>query len=78
MSEVRTAAQAGWRESLYNICAWEAGEDDPVVANLFAGTIQKVSLLEYALLKSFAGFCAATLAQLGEAQLDVMRALGAL
>ena len=52
MAEARTAAQAGWRESLYNICAWEVGEDDPVIANLFAGTMQKIPLLEYALLKS--------------------------
>ena len=52
MAETCTAAQAGWRESLFNICAWEPGEDDPVIANLFAGTLQKVPLLEYALLKS--------------------------
>ena len=52
MAEARTAAQAGWRESIYNICAWETDEDDPVIANLFAGTMQKVPLLEYALLKS--------------------------
>ena len=52
MTETRTATQAGWHESLYNICAWEPGEDDPVIANLFAGTMQKVPLLEYALLKS--------------------------
>lgn len=35
----RTAAQAGWRASAYNICAFEDGSDVPVVANLYAGTM---------------------------------------
>jgi|GEM_PF-359330 len=52
MPTVRTAVQAGWTESRYNIFAWPPGGDDPIVANLYAGTMGKVPLLEYALLKS--------------------------
>ena len=52
MSIVRTATQAGWAESRYNIYAWPPDGDDPIVANLYAGTMGKVPLLEYALLKS--------------------------
>lgn len=44
--------QAGWAEYRYSICAWPPDGDGPIVANLYAGTIGKVPLLEYALLKS--------------------------
>ena len=52
MPTTRTATQAGWAESRYNLCAWPPDGDDPIIANLYAGTLGKVSLLEYALLKS--------------------------
>ena len=51
MSENITAAQAGWGVSRYNIWAWPDGREEPVIANLFAGTLGKYSLLEAALLQ---------------------------
>lgn len=54
----RTAAEAGWHESRYNICAWQPEVEGPIVANLYAGTMGHLSLLEYALFKSCAGPCA--------------------
>lgn len=49
----RTAAEAGWHESRYNICAWQPEVEGPIVANLYVGTMGHLSLLEYALFKSF-------------------------
>ena len=53
-----TAAQAGWRLSRYNVIAWSddlegaGGQQVPIVANLFAGTLARSSALEMALLAS--------------------------
>lgn len=58
MAGTRTAAQAGWRISRYNLTAWSdelAGDDGkpvPIVANLFAGTLARSSALELALLNN--------------------------
>lgn len=52
MKEERTAAEAGWHESRYNICAWPADGEEPIIANLYAGTMGRYSPREYALLKS--------------------------
>lgn len=52
MPAARTAVQAGWAESRYNIVVWPPDDDNPIAANLYAGTMGKIPLLEYALLKS--------------------------
>ena len=43
----RFAAQAGWRESRYSICAWPGGADKPIIANLYAGTMGVCTREEY-------------------------------
>ena len=48
----RSAAQAGWRESRYSICAWPDGADEPIIANLYAGTMGVCTREEYHLLKN--------------------------
>ena len=52
MSGRITAAQAGWRLSRYNIWAWPDDQEEPVIANLFAGTMGRYTLLEAAILES--------------------------
>ncbi|MGI6221447.1 MAG: radical SAM protein [Coriobacteriales bacterium] len=47
----RSAAEAGWHESRYNIGARLPGSDSVVVANLFRGTCCEVTPLEGALLR---------------------------
>lgn len=51
MSQGRTASQAGWKPSRYNIWAWPDGQAEPVIANLFAGTMGRYSPVEAALLQ---------------------------
>lgn len=50
--EKRTAAEAGWRQSRYNVGARVPGTDKVAIANLYAGTFAEYSPVEVFLLSS--------------------------
>ena len=51
MNEKYPSDVVRWSVSRYNIWAWPDGQEEPVIANLFAGTMGKVSLQEAELLQ---------------------------